>query len=284
MTESSGRVVDGGGPTLFFEHDPPPPCGHGVCVETRFDDLTQAADEITLAVRRAERHDGGPAALLGDPILFSVSLATAECSPRDTAGVALLAEHRWLPETLAAQLQWLRDRAERAVAQRDRTSCVASLARAATDAMIPHDELFPADWDLVFTHEGRHYWAVLQHCPNALCPCTDIVVVLHHLHDEQAPFVGELRIDVSSTQPTPKASNRLAAELFKPLWARHGHELRHRFDEVRGAVRQHAAARAVASVTRRAVPGRNAPCPCGSGKKYKRCCADRDAIAARASR
>ena len=48
---------------MFFEHDPPPPCGHGLCVETRFDDLTQAADEITLAVRRAERHDGGPAAL-----------------------------------------------------------------------------------------------------------------------------------------------------------------------------------------------------------------------------
>lgn len=23
-------------------------------------------------------------------------------------------------------------------------------------------------------------------------------------------------------------------------------------------------------------PGRNAPCPCGSGKKYKHCCADAD--------
>jgi tetratricopeptide (TPR) repeat protein len=25
-----------------------------------------------------------------------------------------------------------------------------------------------------------------------------------------------------------------------------------------------------------AMPGRNDPCPCGSGKKYKRCCLDRD--------
>lgn len=30
--------------------------------------------------------------------------------------------------------------------------------------------------------------------------------------------------------------------------------------------------------------GRNEPCPCGSGKKYKRCCADRDAAAARDAR
>ena len=25
-----------------------------------------------------------------------------------------------------------------------------------------------------------------------------------------------------------------------------------------------------------AVPGRNDPCPCGSGKKYKRCCMNKD--------
>lgn len=28
-------------------------------------------------------------------------------------------------------------------------------------------------------------------------------------------------------------------------------------------------------------PGRNDPCPCGSGKKYKRCCLDRDQAATR---
>ena len=30
-------------------------------------------------------------------------------------------------------------------------------------------------------------------------------------------------------------------------------------------------------------PGRNDPCPCGSGKKYKRCCLDRDQAATRAT-
>jgi hypothetical protein len=31
-------------------------------------------------------------------------------------------------------------------------------------------------------------------------------------------------------------------------------------------------------------PGRNDPCHCGSGKKYKQCCLEKDAAAARAAR
>ena len=63
-----------------------------------------------------------------------------------------------------------------------------------------------------------------------------------------------------------------------------------RYGEVRRAVRQLDTVRealgakvAVPLVPRagRASAGRNAPCPCGSGKKYKRCCADRDAAAQR---
>lgn len=30
-------------------------------------------------------------------------------------------------------------------------------------------------------------------------------------------------------------------------------------------------------ITREALPGRNEPCPCGSGKKYKKCCLDKAA-------
>jgi tetratricopeptide (TPR) repeat protein len=36
--------------------------------------------------------------------------------------------------------------------------------------------------------------------------------------------------------------------------------------------------------TKMARPGRNDPCPCGSGKKYKRCCLDKDEAAAAAAR
>ncbi|HEY6723282.1 MAG TPA: SEC-C metal-binding domain-containing protein, partial [Polyangiaceae bacterium] len=70
-------------------------------------------------------------------------------------------------------------------------------------------------------------------------------------------------------------------DLFLRLWRRDATELRRRFDEVRAAVLS-----APAAQNRRAAPGvapvglapparqppRNQSCPCGSGKKYKRCC------------
>ncbi|MGC9519216.1 MAG: SEC-C metal-binding domain-containing protein [Desulfuromonadaceae bacterium] len=33
-----------------------------------------------------------------------------------------------------------------------------------------------------------------------------------------------------------------------------------------------------------AATGRNEPCPCGSGKKYKKCCLDKDQMEQRAQR
>jgi hypothetical protein len=37
-------------------------------------------------------------------------------------------------------------------------------------------------------------------------------------------------------------------------------------------------------MTATSVPGRNDPCSCGSGRKYKQCCLEKDQSAARAAR
>jgi uncharacterized protein YecA (UPF0149 family) len=65
--------------------------------------------------------------------------------------------------------------------------------------------------------------------------------------------------------------------LFDLIWKRYGDELVRRHDEVRAVVQSLALAStapsrplAPATIGR---PSRNAPCPCGSGKKFKRCCA-----------
>lgn len=264
---------------IFFEQDPPPSCGHGLCIETRFD-VPLSTDEITLALRPAEQHDGGTASVFGVPVLVTASLKTGRCSPRDAEGESLLAQYGWLEDVLAAKLDWLRARAQRARVQRDRSTCFAALQRHNRDGLIPHDELFPADWDLIFKYEGMYYWAIEHHCPNPTCPCRDIVVLIHVLDSPVTSSVGQLRIDLRQARPRPQASTPRAAELFDSLWTQYAPELRARYDEVRLAVRQFAAARAAAPAPRRS-PGRNEPCPCGSGKKYNRCCVDRDAAALR---
>ncbi len=283
MAPISKRSIDDGGIFLLHEQDPPPACGRAVCVETRFDEASDPS-AITLSLRRAEHHDGGPTHVNIERATASFSLTTGRCAPVDAPAEQLLAEHAWLEEALRTRLEWLRERAKRQGAQKDRTTCFVALQRAEPGLMIPHDTLFPSDWDLLFQHEGETYWAVDHHCSNAACSCEEIVVELHRITSPETRSVGNLRIDFAAKPLQPKASSVVARSLFKPLWSKHGAELLRRYGEVRRDVHAHAhdLARGSDSPPRDASPARNAPCPCGSGKKYKRCCADRDLAAARA--
>lgn len=293
-------TLDAGSPLVLDEHartEPPPACGRGVWVETPFDVAT-AEGEIALSLRRAKWHEGRAEVEI-ERVFVTVSLSTGRCAARDASAERFLAEHRWIDDAVRPHLEWLRARARRRDAQRDRTSCFAVIERTELGDMIAHDELFPGDWDLVFEHGGRTYWAVELHCLNAACPCGEVLVRIYEIDPASTEYVGELRVDFASTRLTPKSSGPRAAKLFKPLWARHGAELLMRHGKVRRAVATFAAARAAAvgavvpvgAVEPRSLPPRNAPCPCGSAKKYKRCCAGRndrsarsDALASRVSR
>ena len=278
-SNSTTRVLDAGGPLFLHEHppyDPMPACGRGVCVEMP---ATVAApgDPLLVSLRHFERHDGGPVHAELERFDVAVSLATGRCSPRTAAAERLLVEHPWLAAALASQIEELRRRARRLVAQRDRSSYRAALHHANQGAMLPYDRLFPHDWDMIVGHGGHHYWASDQHCPNAACSCREIVVTLSDLNTPDTRTVGQFRIDLQSSKPRSKASSPSAERLFEPLWDKYGTELIRRHEEVRRAVVDYAASRR--EMTRSANPGRNAPCPCGSGKKFKRCCALRDQTA-----
>lgn len=233
--------------------------------------VAAAGEPLLVSLRRFERHDGGPVHAELERFDVAVSLATGQCSSRDNAADRLLAEHPWIAAALASQLDQLRRRARRLLAQRDRGSHRAALDHAKPGAMLPYDRLFPHDWDMIVGRDGHHVWACDQHCPKAACDCREIVVILYDLGTPDARSIGQLRIDPRSGDPRPNASSPSAARLFEPLWAEYGAELVRRHDEVRQAIVAHAASRREA--TRPANPGRNAPCPCGSGRKFKRCCA-----------
>jgi hypothetical protein len=279
-TSSTTRVLDAGGPLFLHErppYDPMPPCGQGVCVEMP-QDVASAADPLLVSLRRMQRHDGGPAVVETQRFNVAVSLATGHCSPRDDAAAQLLTEHPWMVAAVASQLGELRRRVRRMLARRDRSSYRFVLDHAEPDAMIPYDRLFPYDWDLILTHDGHHYWASDQHCPKAACPCREILVALQDISAPDARDIGRLRIALQSGTPRSNASSAWVARLFEPLWTKYGPELARRHHEVRQAVVAHAASRS--PMAQPAIPGRNAPCPCGSGQKFKRCCALRPPVSA----
>jgi hypothetical protein len=159
MVAETTRSLDEGGPFLLQAPalEPGEPlCGHGVVVETRFEPRADAAgDTITLLLRRAERGEGVAVRAYGEPVMATLSLATGRCVPVDEDAARLVREHAWLGGALAERLDWLRDRARRAIAQRDReSSCQGALHGAEPGSMTPYDKLFPADWDLLIQHDG----------------------------------------------------------------------------------------------------------------------------------
>jgi SEC-C motif len=283
MTTGTMRSVDEGGPFLVEAPVVDPggsPCGHGVLVETRFDPASDVvAEAITLLLRPAERGERISVRAHGEPVTVMLSLVTGRCAPVGEEAERLLEEHAWLDLALAERLAWLRDRARRAAAQRDReTSCRSALRRAKPGAMMPYDELFPADWDLVLYEDGVLYWAVDHHCLKLACSCAAIVVDFHRIDGTHPRAVGKVTLDLHDPDGPPRASTPLTRKLFDKLWARRREELVRRHEEVRRQVLRVASDRpTVAPPTELRTPARNAPCPCGSGKKYKRCCASREA-------
>lgn len=275
MTVVTSRSLDAGGPFPLWaptRDSKAPACGHGVWVETPLDATAdELAREVTLWLRRAQRTHQTSLQAHGDRVAVAVSLATGRCSPRDELARVFVASLPWLAHELTANLEWLRERAARAVAQRDRSSCDVALARRADDLMLSYEELFPADWDLLVAHGGTSYWVADQHCPKATCPCNVVLLQLYRIDDASTHPAGTLTLDLRSPQARPEATTPLAAALFEPLWQRHGKELLRRRSEVRAAVER--LPTGTHSPQLSPTPSRSGPCPCGSGKKYKRCCA-----------
>jgi hypothetical protein len=276
-----GRSVDAGGPLFVWE---PSDDGDGVSVDARFETLDVERRSVVFAVRAAERDDDdGSLYATSDPTRVTCLLDTGACTADDDDAAAFLADRPWFEEGLQRHMDHVRQRAWRAVAQRDReTAARRVLATAAPGKMLAFHDLFPADWDLLFSHDDALYWIVDLYCPNPACDCSSVALTLYHLRKgAPAPLrVGEAQVDLASERPLLEVSTPAARELFAAFWNEHEERLRPRRDEARRAVLRHApppatsapAAATTAAPVSPARPPRNAPCPCGSGKKYKRCC------------
>ncbi len=133
---------------------------------------------------------------------------------------------------------------------------------------------------------GRRYWYSLYLCPRADCDCHRSEIAFF---EEDLPpgasnpegAVGTVRLDLRGAEgfklETMAAEPGVPAHLVRELWAR----FRRRHDVGVFLRRRQAQCKAVGRTLGKVAdepvraspqPGRNAPCPCGSGRKYKKCC------------
>lgn len=160
--------------------------------------------------------------------------------------------------------------------------------------MIPYAALWPHDWDIVVRDEGELYVLHDHHCPNPDCGCRDVMIHVSRLGDSRLEEVGTVRVTLDRPRKPKEVTGdptavRVWHRAFETELPRT--ELRARRADVKdvyaeavaeGVFRPESLSFGTVRRTQRKV-GRNEPCPCGSGKKYKRCCLRRGADASPSS-
>lgn len=147
------------------------------------------------------------------------------------------------------------------------------------------EELFEGTRSDEYIFAERRYWASVFLCPYSDCDCHLVRVVFFDDEEQLYDSVGSVKLNIGGADGfkiEEMAADCGAPEhLIRELWAlferRHDVEafLRRREAQFKsvGETLWYPVAKPIRAVPK---PGRNDPCPCGSGRKFKKCCLGKD--------
>ena len=282
MSAGEGHAVDSCRPILLWEPDPTceheenEDCEHfAIWVGTRLAHDSLERGTMALDLREFDEDDeGDDHVTIAQGIVVSYALETGAIEPLGREGSIFLRHHPWLVASLRAELDFFRRRAARAAAQRDRETAAKHVLAIPARTMVAYHQLFPADWDLLPTRDGERYWALDLYCRNPDCTCSSSVINFYRLDDGAPRLIGEVVVDYAERDIEFQPNNETVDELFDALWSTCEYKLRARHARAHDAVRRFAPRAGAAPHAALQRVERNAACPCGSGKKFKRCCID----------
>jgi len=157
-------------------------------------------------------------------------------------------------------------------------------------SMVAYGEIFPFSDTFAFVLDDDRWLADDQYCVNPECRCEDLILTFFTIPDGPEPPVVEITEEMphvlyaykrhtSKVLPSkysgkPKTNTLMNG--LKSAYPELDREVKERHQQLRTLYRNalHREGReATTRVTARSSHvRRNDPCPCGSGKKYKRCC------------
>jgi hypothetical protein len=145
------------------------------------------------------------------------------------------------------------------------------------------DGIFPRSRLDIYINGGHAYEASELYCPVPACECNEMIVAFKFFDGRKTLEIGHVMLQLSGEEGkivSHKSGNRaLMNQLLALYKARHqalSARLNRRYLVMKEVGKRVMAAEPEQEVTwKQAVSdkvGRNDPCPCGSGKKYKKCC------------
>jgi len=149
-----------------------------------------------------------------------------------------------------------------------------------TGDLVSWVDVFPDDFNFLFSLNEKNYYGIDNYCVTPGCACNDVVIIFFSLDENSelgAVFTDTIKLKIKDVRPKQTGSkqdllkcwdqiNSVYPDLQDRLQKRHkemkrvGGEIAKLSGNFKGPV-----------VAQKKVK-RNAPCPCGSGKKYKKCC------------
>lgn len=271
-TAALSRAIDDGEPLQLLE--PPEGAGMvGFAVSTAVcANPACSCSEMQLTIRPIRAAPDGTGCLQGPRLSGEFSTDTRHLV-LDRPGTPPFTDEivDWISNRLADPLHqgWLVERWRRMRSQIGDPAYPSGTPPEQTEFLVPYCEVFPWDFDLTVAHSGRKYLATDTYCMNPSCRCDDVAVQFFDVTQQAGghkPRLGHVKASVRRLRDPVINGQPILQQLWNALLEQVGvARLRDRF----GRMRQ-VAARQPAHAPQ--TPARNAPCPCGSGRKYKRCC------------
>lgn len=147
---------------------------------------------------------------------------------------------------------------------------------------IPYDEAFPNSTSFIISCNKQQFWISDHYCVTPGCQCTDITLSISNIDKEPITTVGSIDIESRTLKPISIESKDISRSTLKNILKKFcdAYNLKPIFQERRKKMRSIGKElfkmdNGKTQVTQEKSfkkTGRNQPCPCGSGKKYKRCC------------
>ena len=160
-----------------------------------------------------------------------------------------------------------------------------SLSRLDDSRMVLYSEIYHIEpfEEIFFEFNGNEYYVLDQYCPKPKCDCKDVVLTFYLIEEEKIrknPILayrvkfdtGRGIVEDKDADVSLSFANDLYGGLSKAFGGSAISFFEHRYRKIKewGAV--YFGVKDTQVKTSVPKTGRNDPCPCGSGKKYKKCC------------
>jgi hypothetical protein len=153
------------------------------------------------------------------------------------------------------------------------------------NSMVYYSEIYRTEpyEDLLFEFDGKKYFVLDHYCPKPKCDCKDVMLAFYIIDKGMAKrepiLVHKVKLESGRGIIEDKRADvslQFANDLYSGLSRLFGGSsidfFKNRYKKIKEWGKFYYNTRETPTIKVSQKTGRNDPCPCGSGKKYKKCC------------